>query len=147
MIRRPPRSTRTDTLFPYTTRFRSDRAARLRQPPGQRRTGLPGTDDDRVEAAGVVHAATVTIGSAAGTATGPAIARQPATAPTENANRLLAMSTFLPSIRHAIPAPPPWPSTTPGTPARLTHMRSYSPPGASRCRRPTRLPPPRPPPP
>src|SRR3546814_1014457 len=23
MIRRPPRSTRTDTLFPYTTRFRS----------------------------------------------------------------------------------------------------------------------------
>src|SRR3546814_3770598 len=28
MIRRPPRSTRTDTLFPYTTLFRS-RAARL----------------------------------------------------------------------------------------------------------------------
>src|SRR3546814_12685595 len=25
MIRRPPRATRTDTLFPYTTRFRSDR--------------------------------------------------------------------------------------------------------------------------
>src|SRR3546814_4774963 len=23
MVRRPPRSTRTDTLFPYTTRFRS----------------------------------------------------------------------------------------------------------------------------
>src|SRR3546814_6995950 len=38
MIRRPPRSTRTDTLFPYTTLFRSDyyqivlepRMARLR---------------------------------------------------------------------------------------------------------------------
>src|SRR3546814_2766755 len=30
MIRRPPRSTRTDTLFPYTTLFRSvDRARRL----------------------------------------------------------------------------------------------------------------------
>src|SRR3546814_9507518 len=29
-IRRPPRSTRTDTLFPYTTRFRSpDRALRV----------------------------------------------------------------------------------------------------------------------
>src|SRR3546814_18603490 len=28
MIRRPPRSTRTDTLFPYTTLFRSD-ACRL----------------------------------------------------------------------------------------------------------------------
>src|SRR3546814_18614357 len=26
MIRRPPRSTRTDTLFPYTTLFRSARA-------------------------------------------------------------------------------------------------------------------------
>src|SRR3546814_3206239 len=47
MIRRPPRSTRTDTLFPYTTLFRSadqgrsgaqrrtvrrDRRARLRDP-------------------------------------------------------------------------------------------------------------------
>src|SRR3546814_1661364 len=28
MIRRPPRSTRTDTLFPYTTLFRSHRAKR-----------------------------------------------------------------------------------------------------------------------
>src|SRR3546814_16395790 len=27
MIRRPPRSTRTDTLFPYTTRFRSKTCA------------------------------------------------------------------------------------------------------------------------
>src|SRR3546814_2951100 len=27
MIRRPPRSTRTDTLFPYTTRFRSPDSA------------------------------------------------------------------------------------------------------------------------
>src|SRR3546814_3130867 len=27
MILRPPRSTRTDTLFPYTTLFRSDRLA------------------------------------------------------------------------------------------------------------------------
>src|SRR3546814_7132055 len=29
MIRRPPRSTRTDTLFPYTTLFRSRRFERL----------------------------------------------------------------------------------------------------------------------
>src|SRR3546814_14225234 len=29
MIRRPPRSTRTDTLFPYTTLFRSARRARV----------------------------------------------------------------------------------------------------------------------
>src|SRR3546814_7639462 len=39
MIRRPPRSTRTDTLFPYTTLFRSGvvgwrRAARRRVGPG-----------------------------------------------------------------------------------------------------------------
>src|SRR3546814_18263188 len=30
MIRRPPRSTRTDTLFPYTTLFRSLSSARSR---------------------------------------------------------------------------------------------------------------------
>src|SRR3546814_2110589 len=30
MIRRPPRSTRTDTLFPYTTLFRSVRRAKSR---------------------------------------------------------------------------------------------------------------------
>src|SRR3546814_11270533 len=29
MIRRPPRSTRSDTLFPYTTRFRSQVAQRV----------------------------------------------------------------------------------------------------------------------
>src|SRR3546814_10152272 len=32
MIRRPPRSTRTDTLFPYTTLFRSARLAHHRPP-------------------------------------------------------------------------------------------------------------------
>src|SRR3546814_6037377 len=31
MIRRPPRSTRTDTLFPYTTLFRSKRPKTHRQ--------------------------------------------------------------------------------------------------------------------
>src|SRR3546814_4389260 len=35
MIRRPPRSTRTDTLFPYTTLFRSVRSRR----PGKRWRG------------------------------------------------------------------------------------------------------------
>src|SRR3546814_2893303 len=30
MIRRPPRSTRTDTLFPYTTLFRSEDSRRVR---------------------------------------------------------------------------------------------------------------------
>src|SRR3546814_5287586 len=31
MIRRPPRSTRTDTLFPYTTLFRSEVGSRTEQ--------------------------------------------------------------------------------------------------------------------
>src|SRR3546814_10209112 len=39
MIRRPPRSTRTDTLFPYTTLFRSlDEQPRA---PGQREIAAP----------------------------------------------------------------------------------------------------------
>src|SRR3546814_8682789 len=33
MIRRPPRSTRTDTLFPYTTLFRSNQGAAPRRYP------------------------------------------------------------------------------------------------------------------
>src|SRR3546814_6399307 len=39
MIRLPPRSTRTDTLFPYTTLFRSDR--------GTRKEGRSGRARDR----------------------------------------------------------------------------------------------------
>src|SRR3546814_17381380 len=38
MLRRPPRSTRTDTLFPYTTRFRSS-GLRPRQLPVRGRGG------------------------------------------------------------------------------------------------------------
>src|SRR3546814_2214360 len=41
MMRRPPRSTRTDTLFPYTTLFRSVRAVAAEQQGGARsRQGL-----------------------------------------------------------------------------------------------------------
>src|SRR3546814_6580909 len=55
MIRRPPRSTRTDTLFPYTTLFRSRtghpgperrRAPRAAEEPDQH---LPGADQDPVQ--------------------------------------------------------------------------------------------------
>src|SRR3546814_3934121 len=42
MIRRPPRSTRTDTLFPYTTLFRSDVNSEV--PEALR---LPADDHDR----------------------------------------------------------------------------------------------------
>src|SRR3546814_18268344 len=39
MIRRPPRSTRTDTLFPYTTLFRShEKPCRLHRPAGMERS-------------------------------------------------------------------------------------------------------------
>src|SRR3546814_4870332 len=38
IIRRPPRSTRTDTLFPYTTLFRSCEPCLLRQCGGRRTT-------------------------------------------------------------------------------------------------------------
>src|SRR3546814_12435955 len=41
MIRRPPRSTRTDTLFPYTTLFRSDRRGGLPSDPPPRRVRVP----------------------------------------------------------------------------------------------------------
>src|SRR3546814_6896012 len=38
MIRRPPRSTRTDTLFPYTTLFRSSSGRRPAGPAARRRS-------------------------------------------------------------------------------------------------------------
>src|SRR3546814_20996044 len=47
MIRRPPRSTLTDTLFPYTTLFRSALAgdnATAQTPAGQRLAGLGGAE-------------------------------------------------------------------------------------------------------
>src|SRR3546814_4936309 len=40
MIRRPPRSTRPDTLFPYTTLFRSDPDRRLREHVQRLRAGI-----------------------------------------------------------------------------------------------------------
>src|SRR3546814_3636524 len=46
MIRRPPRSTRTDTLFPYTTLFRSSRAKSARQKDGE---PTPARDYNRLE--------------------------------------------------------------------------------------------------
>src|SRR3546814_3210174 len=47
MIRRPPRSTRTDTLFPYTTLFRSYQPPRV----AGRVTGLPAPPGHRSEIA------------------------------------------------------------------------------------------------
>src|SRR3546814_6443982 len=57
MIRRPPRSTRTDTLFPYTTLFRSTLIANIRADAGDaslpvliwgaQRCAQPGLDDEQ----------------------------------------------------------------------------------------------------
>src|SRR3546814_20354546 len=57
MIRRPPRSTRTDTLFPYTTLFRSILHAAVGAARTKRRhpvRGIAGKDDASVAKA--VHA-------------------------------------------------------------------------------------------
>src|SRR3546814_10720097 len=45
MIRRPPRSTRTDTLFPYTTRFRSQPLQHIAS--AVEKTALRGRDGGR----------------------------------------------------------------------------------------------------
>src|SRR3546814_8153014 len=49
MIRRPPRSTRTDTLFPYTTLFRSVRAMGLDGISKSQVSRLCGEIDERVQ--------------------------------------------------------------------------------------------------
>src|SRR3546814_10111483 len=73
MVRRPPRSTRTDTLLPYTTLFRSPRVlsprARDRRAPGaflrrdvaaaQGRRGVPPRDRDQRGAGGRGRTASV----------------------------------------------------------------------------------------
>src|SRR3546814_667902 len=51
MIRRPPRSTRTDTLFPYTTLFRSPKSTRRCSP--ERQSKYPREEGD--------HAMTIAI--------------------------------------------------------------------------------------
>src|SRR3546814_2388522 len=49
MIRRPPRSTRTDTLFPYTTLFRSEKRVGFRDDVRPaRRAAVDRADDQRL---------------------------------------------------------------------------------------------------
>src|SRR3546814_20165508 len=66
MIRRPPRSTRTDTLFPYTTLFRSldlgavvllqlDHVARLQLAEAVERRDLVGLEQHRDAAGELLH--------------------------------------------------------------------------------------------
>src|SRR3546814_1836018 len=57
MIRRPPRSTRTDTLFPYTTLFRSDLSRRSRHQTRGNRARRNGTSllEQCLRRAGELH--------------------------------------------------------------------------------------------
>src|SRR3546814_17674237 len=56
MIRRPPRSTRTDTLFPYTTLFRSLEGALVRLRSGVGEEDLPTRALARIGPAWLAHA-------------------------------------------------------------------------------------------
>src|SRR3546814_2631839 len=55
MILRPPRATRTDTLFPYTTLFRSDREAYAAIDRGHQIFGAPVIGDARRHRAFLIH--------------------------------------------------------------------------------------------
>src|SRR3546814_5745075 len=58
MIRRPPRSTRTDTLFPYTTLFRSTLPPRSRALPSRqygRRSQIPASPSASPESRSEEH--------------------------------------------------------------------------------------------
>src|SRR3546814_7913383 len=85
MIRRPPRSTRTDTLFPYTTLFRSpadDRADAAR--------GLVALAVAEPGAAGLAVAA-VAVGAAAGRAGALAAAEAAAARSEEHTSELQSL--------------------------------------------------------
>src|SRR3546814_1272032 len=80
MIRRPPRSTRTDTLFPYTTLFRSDISLNERVP----------VDDEpntaRLHAVGLVERNADPLLDRAGRDVGPPwLAKQPPNLPADGA--------------------------------------------------------------
>src|SRR3546814_2580443 len=63
MIRRPPRSTRTNTLFPYTTLFRSDPEAELPVQPARRVAGRAEDEDEEDREDGAHPAAPAGVGS------------------------------------------------------------------------------------
>src|SRR3546814_15115289 len=63
MIRRPPRSTRTDTLFPYTTLFRSVRERASRRAARALRRAAQGRPLGQAEACGSGRAAGAGVGN------------------------------------------------------------------------------------
>src|SRR3546814_17011450 len=108
MIRRPPRSTRTDTLFPYTTLFRSEDLARALVRAYERRSL-----DDEPSRRAVVEDARLCVEAAIGEPVGqhgnakrgPIGIRPPAVA--ENAGHPALDHTGLARPLSCPPAPPP----------------------------------------
>src|SRR3546814_20892778 len=113
MIRRPPRSTRTATLFPYTTLFRSSRRA-LRQGPRPPLTSQP--------AALLVAVLILCLGACSTSAEGEQTGERAdttTTAPTSITTTSTTSTTTAPTT--TTPAPPdpnaPRPPPAPGSPA------------------------------
>src|SRR3546814_6907903 len=101
MIRRPPRSTRTDTLFPYTTLFRSILATLRGAGVGCFFGPLPGTGP--------------TVATIASYATERRLSRRPeefgegaieGIAAPESANNAAAQTAFVPTLALGIPGSP-----------------------------------------
>src|SRR3546814_18971012 len=61
MIRRPPRSTRTDTLFPYTTLFRSERRRCRHDAARHEKSPYPLPEGRRVSRAGAAGHRSITL--------------------------------------------------------------------------------------
>src|SRR3546814_12423999 len=96
MIRRPPRYTRTDTLFPYTTLFRSAVAERLPLRRGHLRQGL-GLPERRLSEGRFAHGpeTSASAGAVQGQGTGC----------THLMEERLALATQRLSSRHLLPGP------------------------------------------
>src|SRR3546814_9481209 len=91
MMRRPPRSTRTDTLFPYTTLFRSPGGLFLRIAEG----------DDTADACGVVAVAAARC-RCGGTASGGTAAARPAAGRCERSEEHTSELQSLMRISYAV---------------------------------------------
>src|SRR3546814_21105210 len=112
MIRRPPRSTRTDTLFPYTTLFRSRRADRQRL--GAEDPRAPGADANQLRRTARLAPAQ---GTAAPVGRVPAPGRGHAGAPGARALRRNHPHPHRRPRRRTRPRRPRRPSAPPPTPA------------------------------